>query len=90
MALFPIQASFRGDFVVQLVPVDDQDPMDVVAEKVAHHVVNRRVPPQDAPMRVAYNGKVLPREQTIAEAGIPPLAFLEVFYEEVTVGGDGQ
>ena len=35
MALFPLQANFRGDFVVLLVPVDDGDTMSVVADKVA-------------------------------------------------------
>ena len=35
MSLFPLQAVFDGDFVVILVPVDDEDPMTTVAAKVA-------------------------------------------------------
>jgi toluene monooxygenase system protein B len=81
MALLPLQAAFRGDFVALLVPVDDQDTMDVVAQKVAHHVINRRLPPQDAPMRVQYHDHVVPPDQTVAQAGMPPMSFVQVFYD---------
>ena len=81
MALLPLQAAFRGDFVALLVLVDDQDTMDVVAQKVAYHVINRRLPPQDAPMRVQYNDHVLPPDQTVAQAGMPPMSFVQVFYD---------
>lgn len=81
MALLPLQAAFRGDFVALLVPVDDQDTMDVVAQKVAYHVINRRLPPQDAPMRVQYNDQVVPPDQTVAQAGMPPMSFVQVFYD---------
>lgn len=81
MALFPLQAAFRGDFVALLIPVDDGDSMEVVAQKVAHHVINRRLPAQDAPMRVSHDGQVLPAEQTVAESGLPPMAYIEVFYD---------
>jgi toluene monooxygenase system protein B len=81
MAIVPLQAAFRGDFVALLVPVDDQDTMEVVAQKVAHHVIHRRLPPQHAPMRVQYNDRVLPPDQTVAQAGMPPMSFVEVFYD---------
>ncbi len=81
MAIVPLQAAFRGDFVALLVPVDDQDTMEVVAQKVASHVIHRRLPPQDAPMRVQYNDRVLPPDQTVAQAGMPPMSFVEVFYD---------
>jgi toluene monooxygenase system protein B len=81
MAIVPLQAAFRGDFIVLLVPVDDQDTMEVVAHKVAHHVIHRRLPPQDAAMRVQYNDLVLPPDQTVAQAGMPPMSFVEVFYD---------
>jgi toluene monooxygenase system protein B len=80
MALFPIQGIFDGDFVVLLVPVDTEDPMTVVAEKIAHHVVGRRVAAQDRPMRVRRQGKLIPDETTIAEANLAPLDVLEVVY----------
>ena len=80
MALLPLQAAFRGDFVALFVSVDDQDTMDVVAQKVAYHVINRRLPPQEAPLRVQYNDRVLPPDQTVAHAGMSPLSFVQVFY----------
>jgi toluene monooxygenase system protein B len=81
MATVPLQAAFRGDFIVLLVPVDDEDTMEVVAQKVAYHVIHRRLPPQDAPMRVQYHDRVLPPDQTVAQAGMPPMSFVEVFYD---------
>jgi toluene monooxygenase system protein B len=81
MAFVPLQAAFRGDFVALLVPVDDQDTMDVVAQKVAYHVIHRRLPPQEAPLRVQYNEQVLPPAQTVAQAGMPPMSFVQVFYD---------
>jgi toluene monooxygenase system protein B len=80
MALFPVQAIFDGDFVVLLVPVDTDDPMRVVAEKVAHHAVGRRVAAQDRPMQVRRLGQVLADQTTIAEASLTPLDVLEVGY----------
>jgi len=64
-----------------LVLVDDEDTMEVVAQKVAHHVIQRRLPPQDAPMRVQYNNRILAPEQTVSQAGILPMSFVEVFYD---------
>ena len=81
MATIPLQAAFRGDFGLLLVSVDDQDTMEVVAQKVAYHVIRRRLPPQDAPMRVQYNGFVLLPDQTVAQAGMSPMSFVEVFYD---------
>ena len=81
MAAVPLHAVFRKDFVTLLVLVDDEDTMDVVAQKVAHHVIQRRLPPQDAPMRVQYNNRILAPEQTVSQAGILPMSFVEVFYD---------
>jgi toluene monooxygenase system protein B len=81
MAAVPLQAVFRRDFVTLLVLVDDEDTMEVVAQKVAHHVIERRLPPQDAPMRVQYNNRILAPEQTVSQAGILPMSFVEVFYD---------
>jgi toluene monooxygenase system protein B len=81
MAAVPLQAVFRRDFVTLLVLVDDEDTMEVVAQKVAHHVIQRRLPPQDDPMRVQYNNRILAPEQTVSQAGILPMSFVEVFYD---------
>ena len=81
MAAVPLQAVFRRDFVTLLVLVDDEDTMEVVAQKVAHHVIQRRLPSQDDPMRVQYNNRILAPEQTVSQAGILPMSFVEVFYD---------
>lgn len=81
MAVVPLLAVFRGDFVTLLVHVDDEDTMEVVADKIAYHVVNRRLPPQDVPMRVQYNHRALPPGQTVSQAGMLPMSFVEVYYD---------
>ncbi|MFN8079027.1 MAG: toluene-4-monooxygenase system B family protein [Kineosporiaceae bacterium] len=80
MALFPIQGIVEGDFVVVLVPVDDTDPMTVVAEKIAYHGVGKRVPAQDRPLKVRYRGDLQDDEATLAGLGAAPLDVLEVVY----------
>ena len=81
MATVPLYAVFRSDLVTLLVLVDDKDTMEVVAQKVAYHVIRRRLPPRDAPMRVQYNRRVLQPGQTVSQAGILPMSFVEVFYD---------
>jgi len=81
MPMVALQAAFRGDFVVLLVPVDDSDTMAVVAQKVADHVIHRRLPPQDAQMRVQHDGRVLPADQTVAQAALSAMSFVEVLYD---------
>jgi len=81
MATVPLYAVFRSDFVTLLVLVDDKDTMEVVAQKVASHVIRRRLPPRDAPLRVQYNRRVLQADQTVSQAGILPMSFVEVFYD---------
>lgn len=80
MALLPVQGQVLGDFVLNLVPIDSDDTMDVVAAKIAHHSVNRRVALQDRPLQVRFNGQVLPQDATPASAGVGPLDYLEAFY----------
>lgn len=82
MALVPLTAAFRGDFVVQLVPVEDTDTMEVVAQKVAAHAVDLRVASKKAPMLVVFKGKSLPPEDTVVSAGIGPMDFIEVRYSD--------
>ena len=56
--------------------------MEVVGQKVAYHVIGKRLPAKDAPIFVRYNGAVLAQHTTVAEAEIAPLAFVEAFYHE--------
>src|SRR6516165_251462 len=69
----PINAKFDDDFVTQLVVVLDTDTMREVAAKVAHHAVSKRLPARDADMVVRYQGRELPSDMTVTEAGIEPL-----------------
>ncbi|MFC2253500.1 toluene-4-monooxygenase system B family protein [Labrys portucalensis] len=80
MAMIPLQASFRGDFVVQLVPVEDTDDMNTVAEKIARHAVGLRVAIQDVSKRVYFNGKELPPDMTVADSGIEVMDYVEAGY----------
>jgi len=80
MATLPLQAVFEGDLAVLLVPVDDGDAMSAVAEKVAHHVADRRVPAQDRPLVVTFKGSQLPDDVTATAAGIGPMDVIRVGY----------
>ena len=80
MALFPVQGIIEGDFVVVLVPVDDTDPMTVVAQKIAHHGVGKRVAAQDRPLRSATRAPSSTTTATIASTGCAPMDVLEVVY----------
>jgi len=83
MALFPIHSNFERDFVIQLVPVDTEDTMDQVAEKCAHHSINRRVRPQPGKVlrvRKHEDGTLFPRDMTIADSGIRPTETLDILF----------
>lgn len=82
MALLPLSANFENDIVALLVPVDDQDTAQVVGQKIAEHVVGHRVAASPAPIRVRHEGRVLPPEQRIGEAGVGPLDHVEAFFDE--------
>lgn len=75
----PINALFGSDFVTELVVITDQDTMDEVAGKVAHHVIGKRIKPRDAAMAVYLDGKRLPSGATAGEF-IPPLSYVVVDY----------
>ncbi len=80
MAPFPIYGRFAGDFLPHLVAVDTDDTMDQVAEKVAVHSVDRRVPrPASASgYDVLLDGQVVAPATTLGELGIVPLQWLDV------------
>lgn len=68
--MIPLAAVFENDFVAQLVVVDEEDTMEIVAQKIAHHAVGLRVKSEDRPMEVLVDGRVIPRDKTVKEAGI--------------------
>ena len=75
-----VQGIFHGDFVAMLIAIEDGDSMAEVANKVAYHVVGKRVAPQNKPMKVSLNGKLLPDSATVADAGIKHWDVVEVAY----------
>jgi toluene monooxygenase system protein B len=85
MALFPIHSNFERDFVIQLVPVDTEDTMDQVAEKCAHHSLNRRVRPQAGKIlrvRRHCDGELFPRDMIVANAGLRPTETLDIIFSD--------
>lgn len=80
MALFPIYGRFVGDFVPHLVPVDTDDTMDAVAEKVAVHTVGRRLPHPAVPKGydVYLDDRLIPASTTLGTLDLMPLQWLDV------------
>jgi toluene monooxygenase system protein B len=78
----PLNAIFADDVVELLVPVTTTDTIAEVAEKVAHHVEGRRVRARNLPKAVFHDGRELPPEITVAEAGIAPRDHVRVDYKE--------
>jgi toluene monooxygenase system protein B len=79
--LVPLNAIFATDFVQILVPVTTANTMNEVAAAVAHHVEGKRVRALPFPKVVIHNGRRLPGEMTVAEAGIAPLDHIAVEYD---------
>jgi toluene monooxygenase system protein B len=80
--LVPLNAIFATDFVQILVPVTTASTMNEVAAAVAHHVEGKRVRGLPFPKVVIHNGRKLPGEMTVAEAGIAPLDHIAVEYDD--------
>lgn len=84
MSTIPLVVNFEGDFVLQLVPVEDSFSMDEVAEAAAVHSLNRRVKPQPGrTLRVRLQDAEAPieRHNTVSEAGFQEMETIEVYYE---------
>ncbi|WP_300607801.1 toluene-4-monooxygenase system B family protein [Trebonia sp.] len=82
MALLPLSATFDGDIVSLLVAVDDEDTAEVVARKIAHHVVGHRVAPRQAPVRLRAGGRVIAQDQLVRTIPAAPLDHVEAFFDE--------
>jgi toluene monooxygenase system protein B len=76
----PVNALFGSDFCSQLILLMTTDTIDEAAQKVAHHVVGKRIAPQDRDMAVYYGGRRLPGTSTVGETGIAPLQNVFVDY----------
>jgi toluene monooxygenase system protein B len=79
--LVPLNAIFATDFVQILVPVTTANTMAEVAAAVAHHVEGKRVRALPFEKVVFYQGRRMPPEMTVAEAGIGPLEHVAVEYD---------
>jgi hypothetical protein len=76
----PVNALLGTDFVSLLVVVLTTDTMAEVSAKVAANVIGKRVAPRNADMAVYYRDRVVPKEWTVAQAGIAPMQFVFVDY----------
>ncbi|WP_156296908.1 toluene-4-monooxygenase system B family protein [Mycobacterium paragordonae] len=89
MAPFPITARFVGDFIAQLVAIDTEDTWDQVAEKVAVHVVGRRVaaPDPHPGYEVSLGDSVLPADGKVADFfatnPVPPLQWFDIRFRQL-------
>lgn len=88
MAPFPITARFVGDFIAQLVAIDTDDSWDEVADKVAYHVVGRRIaaPDPHPGYEVVFDGQILPAHGKVADLfatnPVPPLQWFDIRFRE--------
>ena len=80
MALFPITAHYRGDFIPHLVAVDTDDTIARVAAKVAGHTAGRRLPepPAGTVLEVYRDSERLDPTATLGSLGLEPLGWLDV------------
>ena len=82
--MHPLVVNFEADFVLQLLPVEENFTMDQVAEAAAVHSLNRRVKPQPGKtlrVRVQDADAPLGRDVTVAQAGLREMETVEVYYE---------
>ncbi len=77
---WPVNAKFGGDFVTQLVLGMSNMTVDELAQAVASHVIGKRLPAEDLPMQVTYEGKVLDGSTLVSESGIVPVTNIYVDY----------
>lgn len=85
MAMFPIGSNFEGDFVIQLVAVDDEASMDEVAAACAVHSLGRRVAPRPQQLlRVRHHltGELFPRDMKLKDAGLMPTETLDIIFAD--------
>ncbi|MCF4167012.1 toluene-4-monooxygenase system B family protein [Zavarzinia compransoris] len=86
MALFPLSSNFEGDFVVQLVVVDDGATMDEVASACAVHSIDRRVAPRPGKVlriRRHSTGELYPREMLVKNTGLMPTETIDVIFSDI-------
>ena len=78
----PVSGKFGNDFVAHMVVLMTTDTIAEAAAKVAHHAVGKRIAPRDLPMALYVEGRRLPDDRTVGDAGIAPLSYVFVDYVE--------
>ena len=75
----PIYGRFIGDFAAHLVPVDSEDTIAEVAEKIAALAVGRRLPAEPADgYEVLIDGRVIPGDMHLNQLSLYPLQWIDV------------
>ncbi|MET7998230.1 toluene-4-monooxygenase system B family protein [Amycolatopsis sp. NPDC005232] len=78
----PVVAHFRGDFLYNLVLIEDTDTIEQVARACAAHSVGRRVAELDRALRVEHAGRFLEPTRSAAEEGVQPMDEVFVSYAD--------
>lgn len=78
--MIPLTGIFDGDFVVQLLAVDEKDTIEQLAEKMAEHAVGLRIKKLDKPLEVLFQGERLANYAKIEEVGLTPMDYVIVRY----------
>ena len=74
----PINAVFQDDFLPRCARVTYTNTDDEASRKVTAHVVVRRVSPRDTGLVIRFDGRVVPGDVTVTDAGIGPLDIVSV------------
>lgn len=78
--MIPLSGLFDGDFVVQLLAVDEKDTIEQLAEKMAELAVGLRIKKQDKPFEVLFQGERLANNAKIEDVGLTPMDYVLVRY----------
>lgn len=85
MAMFPVSSNFEGDFLLQLVAVDDECTMDEVAAACAEHSIGRRVaarPGKILRVRRHRAAELFARDMKLKDAGLLPTETIDVVFAD--------
>lgn len=80
----PVNAAIEHDFITNLILLFSTDTVEQACARVAECAIGSRLPEQDAPLQMIYEGDVLDPSVTVTEAGITPLS--EVFVRYAPAG----
>lgn len=83
MAQIPVIQNLHEEFVLYIVMVDTAQTMDQICAKPVNIAFDRnRRPGKVLRVRKLGADAPLPRDMTVAEAGIAPMTTLDLYYED--------